>query len=125
MSSIAIAETEKPERYSPQHWQAGSSRLPSSRVMLPAYAGPSLAGRALHPQECFLPPLRGERYISQECFLPPLIRSPRRKRPGRLPVQALLDPTGVDFGGNFSPLGDSGQCRDGVEGIGRGRVPRL
>src|SRR5262249_49374234 len=28
--------------YSPQHWQAGSSRLPSSRVMLPAYAAPCL-----------------------------------------------------------------------------------
>ena len=28
--------------YSPQHWQAGSSRLPSSRVTLPAYAGPCL-----------------------------------------------------------------------------------
>ena len=31
--------------YSPQHWQAGSSRLPSSRVMLPAYAGPCLGSR--------------------------------------------------------------------------------
>ena len=31
--------------YSPQHWQASSSRLPSSRVMLPAYAGPCLGSR--------------------------------------------------------------------------------
>src|SRR5262244_2774023 len=28
-----------------QHWQASSSRLPSSRVMLPAYAGPCLGSR--------------------------------------------------------------------------------
>src|SRR5262249_48866258 len=48
---------------------------------------PPLEGKALHSQECFLPPRGGfnlrctrERYIPKNVFFPPLIRSPRRKR---------------------------------------------
>src|SRR5215475_3875273 len=39
---LSIPDQGKAIDHSPQHWQAGSSRLPSSRVTLPAYAGPCL-----------------------------------------------------------------------------------
>jgi len=47
LTKMALGESSGVEiqaRLLSQHWQAGSSRLPSSRVMLPAYAGGIDAG---------------------------------------------------------------------------------